>query len=163
MLDALGAALALAMMGLIAVLLASFYFLGRLVRHEYAHHRAAWERDGRPNAPFFCPRETTWFRSGMAYQRCALTWPLYTPAWMRTDPTAKALHSRLRWCVLIWNAGFITWVILFLWYLAATNASNQAMQRTASKAATDAVRVCHPPSGCVARCTGLAVADLVSR
>ena len=43
------------------------------------------------------------------------------------------------------------------------SASNQAMQRTASKAAIDVVRVCHPPVGCVAPCSGLAVADLVSR
>ncbi len=43
------------------------------------------------------------------------------------------------------------------------NEANQAMQRTASKAATGILRVCHPHFGCVARCTGLAVADLVSR
>jgi len=42
-------------------------------------------------------------------------------------------------------------------------ASNQAMQRTASKAATDALRVCHPRFGCESRFSGLAVADLVSR
>jgi hypothetical protein len=36
------------------------------------------------------------------------------------------------------------------------------MQRTASKAATNGQRVCHPRFGCVARFTGLAVADLVS-
>ena len=35
---------------LIATLVASLYFLGRLIRHEYAFHRAAWKRDGRPNA-----------------------------------------------------------------------------------------------------------------
>jgi hypothetical protein len=120
MLNALGAALALGLMALLGVLLGSFYFLGRLIRHEYAFHREAWERDGRPNAPFFCPPETTWFRSGMAYQRCALGWPLYTPVWVQADPAAKALHSRLRWCLFIWNAGFITWILLFLWYLAAT-------------------------------------------
>ena len=40
---------------------------------------------------------------------------------------------------------------------------NQAMQRTASKAATDVLCVCHPRFGCVVRFTGLAVADLVSR
>jgi hypothetical protein len=43
------------------------------------------------------------------------------------------------------------------------NASNQAMQRTASKPAIDVSPACYPHSGCVARCTGLAVADLVSR
>jgi hypothetical protein len=40
---------------------------------------------------------------------------------------------------------------------------NQTMQRTASKLATDVLRVCHPPFGCMARFVGLAVADLVSR
>ena len=39
--------------------------------------------------------------------------------------------------------------------------SNPAMQRTASKPATDVLRVFHPPFGCVAHFTGLAVADLV--
>jgi hypothetical protein len=40
---------------------------------------------------------------------------------------------------------------------------NQAMQRTASKSATDAWRVCHPRFGCVAHLRGLAAADLESR
>ena len=40
---------------------------------------------------------------------------------------------------------------------------NQTKQRTASKPATDGLRVCHPRFGCVAPFPGLAVADLVSR
>jgi hypothetical protein len=47
--------------------------------------------------------------------------------------------------------------------LSLDKTSNQAMQRTASKAAIDGFRVCHPHFGCVARFLGLAVADLVSR
>ena len=47
--------------------------------------------------------------------------------------------------------------------LVTPTSSNQAMQRTASKPATDVLRVCHPPFGCEPRFTGLAVADLVSR
>ena len=43
------------------------------------------------------------------------------------------------------------------------DASNQAMQRTASKPATHVLHVCHSRFGFVAPCTGLAVADLVSR
>jgi transposase len=39
----------------------------------------------------------------------------------------------------------------------------EIMQRTASKAVIDVRHVCHPHFGCVARFTGLAVADLVSR
>jgi len=44
-----------------------------------------------------------------------------------------------------------------------TQSSNQAMQRTASKPATDIWRICHSRFGCVAPCSGLAVADLWSR
>ena len=40
---------------------------------------------------------------------------------------------------------------------------NQAMQRTASQPAIYVVRLCHPPLRSVARFSGLAVADLVSR
>ena len=40
---------------------------------------------------------------------------------------------------------------------------NQAMQRTASRAAIHLLRVCHSPVGCVGRFAGVAVADLVSR
>jgi hypothetical protein len=38
-----------------------------------------------------------------------------------------------------------------------------AMQRTASQSAIYVLRVCRLPLGCVARFTGLTVADLVSR
>ena len=48
-------------------------------------------------------------------------------------------------------------------HLNSPSASNQAMQRTASKAATDVLCVCHSRFGGVARWSGLAVADLVSR
>ena len=47
--------------------------------------------------------------------------------------------------------------------VSGTQSSNQAMQRTASKPAIVVQSVCHPHFGCVARFTGLAVADLVSR
>jgi hypothetical protein len=40
---------------------------------------------------------------------------------------------------------------------------NQAMLRTASRAAIYVLSVCHLPFGCVARFPGLAVANLVSR
>jgi hypothetical protein len=46
---------------------------------------------------------------------------------------------------------------------APREASNQAMQRTASKAAIDVRCVCHPRFGCESRLPGLAAADLVVR
>ena len=39
----------------------------------------------------------------------------------------------------------------------------KAMQRTARQPAIQFISVCHPPMRCVARFSGLAVADLVSR
>lgn len=62
MLNALSTIAAITLMGLLAVLVASFYFLDRLIRHEYSFHREAWERDGRPTSPFIPRRERTWFR-----------------------------------------------------------------------------------------------------
>ena len=47
--------------------------------------------------------------------------------------------------------------------LDSANASNHAMQRTASKPAIHLMSVCHPPVAFEPRFTGLAVADLGSR
>jgi hypothetical protein len=46
---------------------------------------------------------------------------------------------------------------------ATHEASNQAMQRTASKRSAYLLSVCHPPCLCARSHSGLAVADLVSR
>jgi hypothetical protein len=135
MLNTLNAAGAVFLIALIGVLLASFYFLDRLIRYEYMFHRDAWEQDGRPNGFLFRPPEIRWFRSSMAFQRCAFGWPFYTPAWVRGDPVARSLHRRMRWCVLIWNVGFIGFVLLVFSQLAATPASNQSMKLTAGSLA----------------------------
>ena len=116
----LSVALLILAMVLIVAVPASFYFLDRLIRYEYEFHRDEWERDGRPNSPFFRPPETTWFRSGMAFQRCALRWPLHTPSWVREDPSARALLRSLRWCLLTWNIGFISLVVFIRPHVAAT-------------------------------------------
>ncbi len=105
---------------LVAALIAAFYFLDRLIRHQYRVHRDAWEQAGRPVGYLFRPPEATWFRSGFAFQRCALAWVFYTPLWAREDPTARHLLSRLRWCVLIWNVGIIVFFFLFLTHVVAT-------------------------------------------
>jgi hypothetical protein len=86
-------------------------------------------------------------------------------------------RRRYGWKALIqrpWGEGlyllliiFFFWLavrlILFIWGSFHRTTSNQAMQRTASKAATGVVHVCHQRFGSVACCRGLAVADLVSR
>jgi hypothetical protein len=114
MLSALIVVAATVVLGLVTALLASFYFLDRLIHYEYTFHRQAWEQDGRPIGFFFRPPECRWFRSGMAFQRCALAWPLHTPSWVRGDPAARALHRRLRWSVVTWNLGAIVWLVLLL-------------------------------------------------
>jgi hypothetical protein len=112
-------ALVLSGMVLLSVLLCSFVFFDRLIRHEYHTHRDAWERDGRPKGVLFTPPEATWFRSGLASGQCSGSWLFWTPPWIRSDPHARALLSRLRWCVAIWNAGAVLFVLLFLIYAAA--------------------------------------------
>ncbi len=112
--NALIALAVITLIGFVGVLLAGFYFLDRLIRYEYSFHRDAWERDGRPNGFLFRPPERTLFRSAVAFQRCAFGWCFYTPQWIRADPSAKSLHSRWRWCTLIWNVGCIS-ALLFAW------------------------------------------------
>jgi membrane protease YdiL (CAAX protease family) len=64
-----------------------------------------------------------------------------------------------------WIAHVFTDVVIagIVLLLARPERPNQAMQRTASRAAVHVLCVCHPPVGCAARFTGLSVADLVSR
>jgi hypothetical protein len=105
---------------LAVVLIASLYFLDRLIRYEYQFHRDVWERDGRPVGYLFRPLEASWFRSGLAFHRCAFRWLFYTPQWTRDDLAAKTLLSRLRWCVLAWNVGIIIFLLLLFAYVRAT-------------------------------------------
>jgi hypothetical protein len=116
----LNAGLTVFLVALIAVLISAFYFLDRLIRYEYQFYRDAWERDGKPVGYIFRPPEATWFRSGFAFHRVAFGWLFYTPPWTRGDPTAKTLLSRLRWCVLVWNVGIITFFVLLFASGAAT-------------------------------------------
>jgi|SRR5712692_7685773 len=105
---------------LFTVLISAFYFLDRLIRHEYQFHRDAWERDGRPVGYFFRPLEARWFRSGFAFQGCAFGWLFYTPQWTRDDSAARTVLSRWRWCVLVWNIGIIIFFLLLSVYGAGT-------------------------------------------
>ena len=137
----------------------------RLLRHQYLHHRDAWEADGSFDGLFwhvdgavsafqvkgFAPRN---------WGRTASLWLYHTPAWIDAPPPCRRMLYAYRVSTVLYIVAFI---MLMIKFLATTPASNQAIQRTASKAATDLLRVCHPRSGCVARFTGLAVADLVSR
>jgi len=108
---------AILLISLVGVLVAAFYYLDQLIRREYSCHRQAWEQDGRPNGFLFRPPELRFFSSGMAFQRCSLAWPFYTPGWVRADATARRLHRRMRVCVLVWNVGLIAFIFLIIPHL----------------------------------------------
>jgi hypothetical protein len=101
---------------LVAVLLSSFYFFDRLIRHEYRFYRDIWEKDGRPVGFLFRPPEATYFGSGFALQRCSFVWLFRTPLWVGGDSAAKTFLSRFRWGVLVWNIGFVALFVLFLFH-----------------------------------------------
>jgi hypothetical protein len=119
MINVITVALGMFGLALLGALIAAFYFLDRLIRHEYQFHREAWERDGRPVGYLFRPPEATWLRSSLAFHRCSFAWLFQTPAWVRDDSSAKRLLSRLRWFVLIWNIGSIIFFSLFFLHVAA--------------------------------------------
>ena len=137
----------------------------RLLRHQYLHHRDAWEADGSFDGLFwhvdgavsaiqpkgFAPRN---------WGRTASLWVYHTPAWIDAPPPCRRLLYAFRLTTVLYVVALI---VLMIKFLATTPASNQAMQRTASKPATGVLGICHPHVGCVARFPGLAVADLVSR
>jgi hypothetical protein len=108
------------LVALIAVLIGALYFVDRLIRYEYQFHREAWERDGRPVGYFFRPPEISWFRGAYAGHCCAVGWLFYTPPWTRDDMTARTLLSLLRWCLLVWNVGILTFFGLVALYVHVT-------------------------------------------
>ena len=79
----------------------------RLVRLEYACHRADWEQDGKPRGFFWVPSECRLFWSWLAQQRAAFVWLFQTPSWMREEQEALRWVSRLRILVCAWNIGII--------------------------------------------------------
>jgi hypothetical protein len=103
-------------LALLAILFRAFYFLDQLTRHEYRFYREAWERDGGPASWAFWPAESWPIISGIAFRRCALAWLFSSPEWTRNDPTAKALLSRMRWHVLVWNVGIVMFLLLLHFY-----------------------------------------------
>jgi hypothetical protein len=69
----------------------------KLTSIEYNSYRQEWEKDGRPVGFFWSPpnlRIRLW--SYFARDRCALTWLVSTPHWMRGNREALHLVSRLR-------------------------------------------------------------------
>jgi hypothetical protein len=124
------AALSVFGIALFAVLISALYFVDRLVRYEYQFHRDAWENDGRPTGYVFCPLEASWVRSRLAFGWLSMAWLFWTPQWIRSDPTARDLLSRLRWRVLIWNIGIVIFFVLLYFYLLAHEASNHSMNPT---------------------------------
>ena len=105
---------------LLPVLISAFYFVDRLIRHEYEFHREAWLHDHRPAYFLFWPPEAVWGRSRLALSWLSMAWCFWTPEWIRDDSTARKIRSRLRWRVVIWNISIIIWIVLSCLYINAT-------------------------------------------
>ena len=100
--------------------IANMWAFDKLVRRQYAAHRASWERDGRPHGFFFRPPQTRGsVGSWLAFQRCAHVWLFRTPHWMRRDREALRLMLRLRVSMLVSLAGLVGWIALVLWGVGA--------------------------------------------
>jgi hypothetical protein len=92
--------------------LATFLTFDKLVRLQYASHRAKWEEDGKPRGYFFRPPETKALggpfvtqSSAWAFQKCSILWVLSTPEWMQQDRQALRLVYRLRVLTVVSSAG----------------------------------------------------------
>jgi hypothetical protein len=93
--------------------------IDKLVRLQYASHRAKWEEDGKPRGFFFRPPETRVLgglfvtrSSSWAFQKCSILWMLWTPEWMRQDRRALQLVIRLRVLTLASTVGVVVWLLL---------------------------------------------------
>jgi hypothetical protein len=137
----------------------------RLLRHQYLYHRNAWEADGCFDGLFWHVDGAVSAIQAKGFQprnwgRTAWLWLYHTPAWIDAPPPCRRILYASRIVTVLYLVAF---VVVMIKFLTTTPASNQAMQRTASKPAIDFLGVCHPPLPCVGGHSGLAVADLVSR
>jgi len=92
--------------------LATCWTFDKLVRLQYAYHRAKWEEDGKPCGFFFRPPESRVLGglfvtrpSSWAFQKCSVLWVLSTPEWIKQDQRALRLVHRLRVLTLVSTAG----------------------------------------------------------
>src|ERR1043165_2713055 len=80
----------------ILFILADEIIVGRILRFEYAHHRAEWESDGKPRGVFWIPKEARigWYvtyASGHAAARARWRWLFSTPDWASEETSTRTL------------------------------------------------------------------------
>ena len=84
-----------------AGILRSQLLYDRLVRAEYAEHRAAWELDDRPGGFFWWPRECRLIRSGFARSSLSRSLLTSTPDWVAGSPHLRRCLWQLRLSMLV--------------------------------------------------------------
>ena len=108
---------------LILVAYAATSVSDRLVRLQYASHKADWEREGRPWRPYWRPPgsgtlEQQWqFRHighMLTSQERLFSWLFKTPDWMRQDQEALRLIFRLRVLLLTFVLGGVGAICAFV-------------------------------------------------
>jgi hypothetical protein len=88
----------------------------RLVKIQHKFHHTDWVNDRRPNGLFWVADENQAIldrlNSSVATRRCALTWLVPTPEWIKRDSRATRALLIWRLLVVLWAAAFLGTLIL---------------------------------------------------
>jgi len=94
---------------------ANMWSFDKLVRLQYAAHRASWEPGGSCHDFFFRPPDARGSQgSRLTLQRCACTWLLRTPDWIWWDREALRSVFQARVLMLVSLVGVVGWIALVL-------------------------------------------------
>jgi len=100
---------------LLGCLFSAFASFDRLVKLEYGKHKDCWVADGKPMGLLgWRSGEGGLFKSALATNILSFVWLFSTPGWALNDSEARRCLTKLRWCVLIWNIGFVACCVVAL-------------------------------------------------
>lgn len=102
-------------LGLVFTLVAGFVAFDQLVRVQHEDHYQDWLADHKPDGLFWRqPGHSLLHRMNWSGSLCLLAWLFSTPDWVKQDEVAGRHLRRFRFCILVWNIGFL---LLWLWSL----------------------------------------------
>jgi hypothetical protein len=102
-----------ALVVLFPVLFVGFRAFDELLAVEHARHREEWDADGRPRGVFWRPGRAR-LPGSLARDKLFVKWIFVTPPWAEGDEHARRPLARYRLCVLVWNAGSLLAIGVYL-------------------------------------------------
>jgi hypothetical protein len=90
------------------------WLFDQLVRWEYEHHRAQWEKDGKPKGICWRAEGRPMWEGDFAKLRVFFFWAFNTPAWAKASPCCRRWLQHFRITVLVWNAGMLSILVRVL-------------------------------------------------